>query len=234
MESMGLMPVPFKAGGGEGERQTLRILCYGDSLTVGFYDFGRQYEPYGKTLAEAVSAARSGAPVEVHVCGHSGHTARAMVADLDSSAVEDVGGLLSRGLRRSLAELPTLPDLVVIMTGTNDIGTGSSPTAVMADIRRLHDVCHAAGVETVALAPPAAPSAPPGSNFETSRRAIVDLMRSWSRSTRATKAVIDPAELVPAAAGGGMWDPDRLHFGPKGSKQLGAKLAKLIVPLVMR
>mmetsp|Transcript_56375 Transcript_56375/g.163545 ORF Transcript_56375/g.163545 Transcript_56375/m.163545 type:complete len:418 (+) Transcript_56375:72-1325(+) len=229
LAAMGVMPVTFKAGDGAG--QPIRLLCYGDSLTVGFYDAGRQYEPYGKMLAEALSAAAK-APVEVHVCGHSGHTAQEMVADLDSSAVEDVGGLISRGLRSALAELPAPPDLAVIMAGTNDIGSGSQPSAVIDDIGKLHAVCHAAGVSTVALAPPAAPKAPSGSSFERARTALVDSMRLWARSTPATKAVVNPAELVPASDGSGAWDPDKLHLGPAGSKRLGSKLALLIAPLL--
>jgi len=231
LAAMGTMPVPFRAG--NREARALRVLCYGDSLTVGFHDGGRQYEPYGKTMAEALSAA-AGTAVEVLVCGHSGHTAQEMVADLDASTVEDVGGLLSKGLRRALTDASSLPDLVVIMTGTNDLGSGSKPNAVMEDITRLHGVCHALGVSTVAVAPPAAPKAPSGTSFEAARKALVELVKTWAQGSPLTKTAVNPADLVPATAGQGTWDPDRLHLGPQGSRLLGLKLAQLIAPILVQ
>jgi len=55
-----------------------------DSLTAGFCSNGRQYEPYGRTLADAIHAGlEDSAPVEVAVCGHSGGTASEMVAWLE-------------------------------------------------------------------------------------------------------------------------------------------------------
>jgi len=223
---MGVMPVTFSAGAGP--REPLRVLCYGDSLTVGFYDSGRQYEPYGKTLAEALSSAANGAPVEVHVSGHSGHTVQEMVANLDAAAVEDIAGLIAKGLRRSLVEMPVMPDLAVIMAGTNDIGSGRKPGSVLDDICKLHAVCHAAGVPTLALAPPAAPKAPAGSSFEEARKVLVFILKQWARTAPAAKLVVNPSELVPGSAVAGAWDPDRLHLGPAGSKTLGAKLAPMI------
>jgi len=229
MAAMGVMPVQFQAGALD-RPTAFRVLCYGDSLTVGFYDQGRQYEPYGKELAEALSVA-AGMPVEVSVCGHSGHTAQEMVADMDSTSVEDVGGLLSKGLRRALAEQPQCPDLVVIMAGTNDIGGGASPSSTLEYICKLHGVCHSLGIPTLALTPPSAPRAPAGSSFEENRKRLVHLMQRWARTVPGLQGVVNPADLV-SASSSAAWDPDRLHFAPAGSKLLGRKLAQLIAPIL--
>ena len=38
---------------GEGEPAgSLRVLCYGDSLTAGFHDGGRSFHPYAQRLSE--------------------------------------------------------------------------------------------------------------------------------------------------------------------------------------
>lgn len=49
-----------------------------------------------------------------------------------------------------------------------------------------------------------------------------------------TKTAVNPADLVPATAGQGTWDPDRLHLGPQGSRLLGLKLAQLIAPILVQ
>lgn len=232
LPAMGQMPVSFRVGAVE--RAAFRVLCYGDSLTVGFHDNGRSYEPYGRTLAEALSAAMGGVAVEVSVCGQSGHTAAEMVRNADSATVEDIGGLLSKGLRRALADQPGRLDLVAIMAGTNDLGQKSRPKVVLEHLRQLHAMCHKQGVPTVVLAPPAAPKAPPGTAFEDSRRTLLALLAAWASTACGAGAFVNPAELVPAAARSCMWDVDGLHFSPAGSQYLGQRLASVLVPLLLK
>uniref|UniRef100_A0A6T1D4R8 SGNH hydrolase-type esterase domain-containing protein n=1 Tax=Alexandrium monilatum TaxID=311494 RepID=A0A6T1D4R8_9DINO len=230
------MPVSFHSSlssppcGGTGRPH--RILCYGDSLTVGFSDEGRRYEPYGRALSEALGGLVA-AGCEVSICGHSGHTAAEMVAHLDAAVVEDVGGMIGKGLRRILEEEPT-PDLVLLMAGTNDIGRDSHPQAILDDICRLHAVCHACGVRTVALVPPPAPRTAAGSAWETRRRQLAGLLTSWARSGHASgvAALLEPGELVPSAKGSCLWDPDGLHLAPAGSWLLGQRLALRIAPML--
>ena len=45
-------------------------------------------------------------------------------------------------------------DLVLLMAGTNDLGTTAPPEEIAAAIRGLHGICHQAGVRTVALGIP--------------------------------------------------------------------------------
>lgn len=230
LAAMGQMPVSFRAGGAS--RASFRVLCYGDSLTVGFFDNGRQYEPYGRTLADALAAAAGGASVEVLVCGQSGHTAADMVRNLDAQVVEDVGGLLSKGLRRALAEQPRRPDLVVIMAGTNDLGRNFQPPVVLDDLCQLHAACHARGVATLAVAPPPAPKALRGP-FEEARRRLVALLAAWARAAPAVAAFLNAGELVPAAMGSHLWDPDGLHYSPAGSQLLGQRLASAVAQVLL-
>mmetsp|Transcript_101831 Transcript_101831/g.263159 ORF Transcript_101831/g.263159 Transcript_101831/m.263159 type:complete len:389 (-) Transcript_101831:409-1575(-) len=230
MPSIGPMPVSFCSRAQPAVGQPARkVLCYGDSLTAGFCAEGRKYAPYGRALAEALSAASGGSACEVFVNGHSGHTTEQMVSNLNELAVSDVGGMIGKGLRRCLDEVR--PDLVVIMTGTNDLGRDAHPQTVLEDISRLHAECHVRGVPTVAIAPPPAPRAPQGSAFESNRRRLVSLLSNWARSAYQTLTFVDPAEIVPAVAGARVWDPDQLHFSPAGSHLLAQRLSKLLATL---
>lgn len=227
LPTLGHMPVTFTSGSGK----KFRVLCYGDSLTVGWYLQGKQYEPYGRALAESLGSVLA---CEVIVCGHSGHTAEQMVANADKLAVEDVGGLLAKGLRRCLNELVHRPDLVLIMAGTNDLGKYADPQRVLEDLVKLHGMCHSAGVPTIAIAPPKAPKALKGTPFEARRSSLQTMLSSWVHTSPGTAAFVDPAELVAPVKGGPCWDPDGLHLSPAGSRLLGQRLAKTIAPLLLR
>lgn len=221
-----IMPVALRAGvGGVGGLR--RVLCYGDSLTAGFCANGRIFEPYGHTLVEGLAAA-GGGECEALVCGHSGHLAAEMVSNLDNDRVTDVASRRGKGLRRILRE-ENAPELALIMAGTNDLGKSRRPEDILKDICRLHAECHARGVRTVALAPPAAPFAKSSSPWEVSRCRVKDLLAAWAQSNPFVVAFVDPSELVPPSAAGA-WDPDRLHFSPAGSKLLGRRLAPLVLP----
>jgi lysophospholipase L1-like esterase len=213
--------------------QRFRVLCYGDSLTVGFCADGRQYEPYGRSLAEALSKAFDGTTCEVSVCGHSGHTAAEMVRNLDTLAVQDVAGVVAKGLRRTLRDEARRPDIVLIMTGTNDLGLHGRPETILDDTCKLHAECHSRGIPTVVLPPPPAPRAMGATRFEGERRKLHGLLSSWATSAPGVSSFIDPNELVPAVLGSRFWDPDGLHFSPAGSRLLGQHLVPALLPLLL-
>jgi len=206
------------------------VLCYGDSLTAGFCAGGRVFEPYGQALAEALAAA-SGRACEVSVCGHTGHQASEMVANLDSERVEDIARRCGKGLRRLLDEEPAL-DLVIVMAGTNDIGYERFPREVFADVRQLHAACHARGIRTIVLPPPPAPVGA-GTKWEQRQVQVKELLAEWARSSPFVAAFIDPGELVPPSVGSA-WDPDSLHYSPAGSRLLGRRLAPLLLPMLSK
>jgi len=223
----------FGPGGGSASRP-VRLLCYGDSLTAGYCAGGQRYEPYGRMLGEKLATAIGGAACVVSVCGHSGHTAAEMVANLDASGVLDVGGVSGKGLGRILDDEAQLPrDLVLIMAGTNDLGKNRSPQAIFGDICRLHAACHSRNVQTVALVPPEAPCAPRGSVFEEARQRLRRLLTDWAGSTQGVSAAVDASELMRAVLGAPVWDPDGLHFSPKGSQLVGQRLASIVAPLIL-
>lgn len=217
-QELASMPVSFVAG--EGGMSKRRILCYGDSLTVGYCSSGQLFEPYGRALSQQLAAA--GVACEVSICGLSGRTAKEMAAAATSTLV-DVCGNRGKGLRRALEEDGPF-DLVIIMAGTNDMGHGTPLQSILQDIHSLHETCHARCVPTVALAPPPAPGV--GAAREALRQSFVGMLRTALQCMRGTVCCVDPADYVPLASPA-FWERDGLHFSPLGSRTLGHHLAKL-------
>lgn len=227
MPNLGHMPIVFRSQSPAGSPK-YSILCYGDSLTAGFCDKGMKFEPYGRTLAKMLGTLLK-VPCEVLVCGHSGHTASEMVANMDQTTITDVGGQVGKGLRRSLMEMSRPLDLALLMTGTNDIGKGVEPSAVLEDIIKLHEICRQHGVPSMALSPPPIPM---NTDAEATRRQLRDLLAMWS-SAGHVEGFVDPGQLVPSNCPKS-WDPDRLHFSPEGSQLLGQQLANAVLPILRR
>lgn len=58
------------------DRQPLRILCFGDSLTAGYTCMGSRFHPYSKKLEDMVAMAFPDLDVQTVTDGKSGDTVR--------------------------------------------------------------------------------------------------------------------------------------------------------------
>jgi len=202
-----------------------RILCYGDSVTAGFCAGGRHFQPYGKVLAETLTI--DGVPCEAIVCGLSGLTAMELTAKAGAVAIPDMLGNMGKGLNRVLADDGPY-DLALILVGTNDIGHGVSPEAVVDHISRLHGACHDRGVATVAIAPPTKLVGPE----RTAREHVARLLENWAHATPGVLAFFDSEKVLPRGTGNGFWEADELHLSAAGSIELGRRLAPRVAPLL--
>jgi len=213
-----------------GSTPSARILVYGDSLTAGLPSF----EPYAKTLASSLSA--QGISVEVVGCGLCSTSAVEMARSLDAAHLKDCTGRTGPGLRRLLTEQGPF-DLVMIMAGTNDVGTRhASIEQILGSLKSLHKACHAAGIPTVAISIPE--SCVTGTSkypalagrWYATNKALAD----WVRA-EPDILFVDSAQLIPfnpAAVARGLWDPDELHFTVAGSSVLGSGLGPIVAPLL--
>lgn len=197
-----------------------RILCYGDSLTAGYYDGGRRFSPYGKALEGALTSL--GFQCEVSINGLSGHRADQMVAELNSPVCQDICGKFGKGLAHILDNDGHF-DLVILMAGTNDFGFNSNLKSIQNYICGLHDACHVRGVPTVVLAAPC--------NTPNMRIGLSQMLRQWANSQNQVLNFFDPEEVIPRHKPS-YWEPDRVHFTPSGSRTLGLYLAPAIAQIL--
>eukprot|EP00929_Paragymnodinium_shiwhaense_P025080 TRINITY_DN1524_c0_g1_i1.p1 TRINITY_DN1524_c0_g1~~TRINITY_DN1524_c0_g1_i1.p1 ORF type:complete len:347 (+),score=59.19 TRINITY_DN1524_c0_g1_i1:99-1139(+) len=221
-QALASMPISFRSAT-TGDMPLKRVLCYGDSLTAGFCSNGALFEPYGRAMAEALGEA--GVFAEVAVCGLSGGFASDFNTKKRGSLTDVVSGH-GKGLCRILAEDGPF-DLVIIMAGTNDLGRNDAPRKILPSLKQLHRACHKHNIPTLAMAPPPAPIRTPAQ--EALRVQLASLIRQWALSEADGQVLFqDPAEFVPATTGW-IWESDRLHFTPAGSRSLGEKMAKLLL-----
>uniref|UniRef100_A0A7S1FBH5 SGNH hydrolase-type esterase domain-containing protein n=1 Tax=Noctiluca scintillans TaxID=2966 RepID=A0A7S1FBH5_NOCSC len=195
-------------------------MCYGDSNTAGFNAGGQAYDPYAQAMTEELRSA--GCECTVRVCGLSGLTARDMVEKSSMAAIPDVAGVVGQGIEVLLVDKP---DLVILMTGTNDIGQGMHPRGVLEDICTLHTMCHAQGIPTVAIGPPMVSKGA----VAVRRDELASLLGQWARETPLVDVYADIQDLVPHRGPNTHWDKDDLHFSPAGSAALGVKLAREVL-----
>jgi len=210
-----------------GTTASARICVYGDSLTAGF----PCYEPYAKSLVSSLSTV--GVSVEVVGCGLCGMTAAEMARGLDSSQLKDQFGRTGPGLRCLLDEQGPF-DLVLIMAGTNDLGVPhSSVQEVLASLQTLHRACHRVGMPSMILSVPE--SSVTGTSQYPEAKAkwhgINNALAAWAQDAQ-SPGFVDTSKLIPfdhASRARGLWDPDSLHFTALGSRELGSRLAPVVM-----
>lgn len=122
------------------KKPTLRILCFGDSLSAG-YPSGR---PYSAPLAAALSRAFPALHVDAHADGRPG----------DSAAAGFPARIEPRFLARGGGGTPY--DWTVVLGGTNDLAAGLGAAAIFAALRGVWAVPLSKGGRVLACTVPEA------------------------------------------------------------------------------
>lgn len=116
--------------------KTIRIVAFGDSLTVGYQAPTSKnpeglFTPYAGFLKE-----RLGDKIEILVKGVSGELTGEMVMRLQRDVIAH------------------RPDYVIILGGTNDLGWGAPPEEVMRNLAVLYERSKAAGIQPIPVTVP--------------------------------------------------------------------------------
>lgn len=189
--------------------KTLRVFCYGDSLTAGTSPPEGQMFPYAPHLERALQQQFNPA-VTVRHRGLPGWTSDDM---LKADAPEAIKG-----------ETPM--QVAIILAGTNDLGQVPDPSPIIANVIGLHRLCHETGVpHTVAIGIPSSGYQTMFPEAAQKAQAVNDALAHYCASE-------PKATFVPFPFGFGQgddnWSPDGLHFSPKGYQILGESLAPLV------
>jgi lysophospholipase L1-like esterase len=203
-------------------RKHSRILCYGDSLTAGFYAGGTRFSPYATALKEAL--ANLGFACTLTVCGLSGRLAAEMVDEAHVPKTRpDICGEVGKGIARTLDDADDPFDLAILMAGTNDLGSFIDVSTTQQAVCKLHDICHSRGVPTVVLAAPC--------TFKESQKKFRRSLGEWSNQAEHVLAFADPEKMIPRSVPA-YWEKDHIHFSPAGSRALGFALAPVIAEVL--
>lgn len=207
-----------------------RVLCYGDSLTAGFLThspFTHEYAPWAPVLADAI-----GVPCD-HV-GASGWTTAQMVANVADGG-NDACGLYRLGLRKALRA--QCYSTVIIMAGTNDLGTAPAEK-ITQNLLALHAECHAAGCTTIAITIPQGRQLGPwtaGTRIafaDERRRSVNAALADFARARQKKCLFIAMDEAVPWSSDSTDWEPDGLHMSASGYARFGQALAPKVKEFV--
>ena len=103
--------------------ESLRILCFGDSLTAGYTHYGLEHYPYSDYLETTLQKFLPSTKITIDTAGLSGDRVKA--------------GLFLRRIEGNCAKAAKNPyDWVIILGGTNDIGWGESPEDIYEALGR--------------------------------------------------------------------------------------------------
>jgi len=212
------------------------VLCYGDSLTAGLTE-ASGYHPYAPFLQRALRS--SGRFVVVHGKGLSGRTAAALVAEAEVPG-QGLNNLLhrERPLGAALAPHPWHTDLVIILAGTNDLGspppTGPSASAkprdeqIFGSVWALHKLAHAKSIPTVAVSIPESAYQHAHPEVAALRSRVNGLLQAQCEAVPGGLCYFFACPLAWSSSGrADLWERDGLHFSPKGYAVLGTSLATI-------
>jgi len=209
----------------EPKSSTRRILCYGDSLTAGYYRYGSEFHPYGDAVEKLSNA-------KVDSVGMSGWTTDQMVQNAMCEKNEDVVGFEASGLNRLLQACKY--DVVCLMAGTNDLGMDVSVEDITENISTMVKMCMLSSPQTqvaVLTVPPTGEES--CSKHARSRRTAVNSFLAELVEAHPDRAVlVDGASILPnpgahprvATSESEAWDLDLLHLSPIGSDRLGQQV----------
>lgn len=202
------------------------VICFGDSLTVGFQSPTRQNPvgqatPYGYFLQQEL-----GGPAEVRISGICGE----LTGDMVTRFGRDV---LSYG-----------PGFVPILGGTNDLGWNITPSEIMRNLAGMYEESLKAGGTPIPITIPsirveAGECSQGGQDWITGhlerRHQLNGLIQDYARSKGLAsvdlfRATVDPDSGLLAE----VYSNDGLHLTTSGYRLLAEQVAHILRPLLLQ
>ena len=117
---------------------SLRILCFGASITAGLYRFGLLHHPYALRLEERLKQSLPKTNIEIDIDALSGDTVIA-------------GEYSSRLIPRCKGDNRKQYDWIIMQGGGNDLGRGRAPERIYEEMMKIWRVALDSGAKVLAL-----------------------------------------------------------------------------------
>lgn len=215
----------------------IRILCFGASITAGFYRFGLAHHPYAKRLLQVLQTALPTTKIEVDIDALSGDRV------IGGRYFERLAPHLPKNKNPkqnepSLAAAEPYYDWIIIQAGGNDLfAPSSSPAAIFTALKSLWRLCLSKNSGTKILALTVTET----SNHQSPRIAakyeeLNRLIREHESGGEERFFVADVCKAVPWVGveereRRKVWD-DGLHFRPEGYDRLGDAVAGRLLEIM--
>ena len=185
----------------------MRVLCLGDSLTDGYtFQESGEFHPYSITLRKLLNE----------------HCQTGVVVDTAAVSGEKVIPTMTNRLEKLMNESSNAYDWVIILGGTNDIGSGTKGDVLLPHILGLHETAKKTGAKTLALALPQflLELKPGHEKYRAEKAKVNDGLRLYSEKSAGSTVYVDLWNGLPF---GELLEDERklywidaLHMTPKG------------------
>eukprot|EP01111_Echinosteliopsis_oligospora_P012846 TRINITY_DN4459_c0_g1_i1.p1 TRINITY_DN4459_c0_g1~~TRINITY_DN4459_c0_g1_i1.p1 ORF type:complete len:207 (-),score=34.08 TRINITY_DN4459_c0_g1_i1:132-752(-) len=197
---------------------TTKILCFGDSLTAGYYMKGHMFHPYTIKLQSLLNKDGN---YQLENQGRSGEGTTKM----------------AERLKLHLSNNPSKYKYAIILGGTNDIGF-KMPDMVNNNLKLMHDLCRDHGIISLAVTVPQHGQESAYSWITTIRSQINHFIGKYCKQNNIS--VIDFSTRIPYTSpndgdgeiGTKIWD-DNLHLTPAGYDLLADLIYESLKPLLL-
>ena len=197
---------------------SIRILCFGASITAGWNQLGLRYYPYASALEARLKKALPDVHFSIQTDGLPGDTV--------------VQGQYTKRLHSLTSSASSAYDFIVIQGGGNDLLSDRQPEEVLHALKEIWSTAFKAGSKVVALTVTKTVGASDGlaRRYDALNELIV-------REEHEKLYSVDVANLLPPATMDNIlvskvYDRDGVHLGKKGYEMMGESIASSLVEII--
>ena len=193
---------------------SLRILCFGASITAGLYRFGLAHHPYAIRLEARLKQGLPSTKIDIDVDAVSGDRV--------------IGGTYFDRLRPRCSKTEKgAYDWIVIQGGGNDLGFGQTPEKIYEELRKVWKIALDSGARVMALTVTETSdrSARTRARYDALNRMIMGYREDRFHVADVCSALPWPLEEIEQRR---LWD-DGLHFKTVGYDTMGDIIAAKLI-----
>ncbi|CAG8961910.1 hypothetical protein HYFRA_00013710 [Hymenoscyphus fraxineus] len=223
---------------GHTKKKSLKILCFGDSLTEGYTNWGMIYKPYSATLRNMLENGLNSpnSDEKKNDDGVRGGTGKDVKEWDIEITTKGVSGQLVRDMEkrmRGLYQPPKLYTHIIFLAGTNDLGHRRPSFDILTDIKSTLSIPLATGTKVLLMTIPECGSR--ATWLDQNRDVVNEGLKEWAGDNEDIE-IFDLHAAIPYHSLSDseqerLWD-DGLHFTEAGYEKIGTLLGERILSIL--